>query len=85
MNVSTEDFVTAPRNSDFREHSRNLLEKAAGEAPELVSEQKSVKQTLDPELPSNTSKYREHSQESRNSRKLTEVEMARKTCKTDAQ
>ena len=72
MDVNTEDCVTAPRNSDFREHSRNSLENAAGEALELVSEQKSVKQALDSELCSNTSEYREHSQKSRNSGKLTE-------------
>ena len=79
--MNAEDCVTAPRNSDSREHSRNLLENAAGEALELVSEQKSVKQTLDSELPSNTSEYREHSQKSGNSRKLTDVETARKLVK----
>ena len=79
--VNTEDCVTAPRNSDSREHSRNSLENAAGEALELVSEQKSVKQALDSELPSNTSEYREHSQKSRNRRKPTEVETARKLVK----
>ena len=81
MDVNTEDCVTAPRNSDFREHSRNLLENAAGEALELVSEQKSVTQVLDSELPSNTSEYREHSQKLLNSRKLTDVETARKLVK----
>ena len=34
MDVNTEDSVMAPQNSDFREHSRNLLESAAGEAQE---------------------------------------------------
>ena len=81
MDVNREDCVTAPPTSDFREHSRNSLEKAAGETLELVSEQKSIKETLDSELASNTSKYREHSQESRNSRKPTDVEMARKLVK----
>ena len=55
MDVNTEESVTAPQNSEFREHSRKLLESAAGEAPELVSEQRSVKQVLDLELHSNTS------------------------------
>ena len=32
MNVNTEDCVMVPRNSDFREHSRNSLESVAGEA-----------------------------------------------------
>ena len=81
MDVSTEDCVTAPWNSDFREHSRNLLENAAGEALELVSEQKSVKQALDSELRSNASKYREHSQKLRNSGKPTDVEMPKKFVK----
>ena len=54
-----------PLNSDFREHSRNSLESAVGEAQELVSEQRSVKQPLDSELHSNASEYREHSQNSR--------------------
>ena len=59
MDMNTEECVMAPRNSDFQEHSRNSLENAAGEALELVSEQKSVKQALDSELPSNTSEYGE--------------------------
>ena len=63
-----------PLNSDFREHSRNLLESAVGEAQELVSEQRSVKQALDSELHSNASEYREHSQKSWNSERSTNVE-----------
>ena len=63
-----------PLNSDFREHSRNLLASALGEAQELESEQRSVKQALDSELHSNASEYREHSQKSRNSERLTNVE-----------
>ena len=81
MDVNTEDCVTTLRNIDFQEHSRNLLENAAGEELQLISEQKSIKQTLDSELPSNTSEYREHSQESRNSSKPTDVETARKFVK----
>ena len=34
MEVNTEGIVTEPQNSDFREHSRNSLESAAGEAQE---------------------------------------------------
>ena len=81
MDVNTEDCVMAPRNSDFREHSINSLENAAGEGLELVSEQKSVKQALDSELPSNTSEYREHSQKSRDNGKPTYVETTRKLVK----
>ena len=81
MDVNTEDCVTAPWNSDFREHSRNLLESAAGEELELVSEQRSLKQALDSELHSNASEYREHSQKSRENGKLTDVETPGKLVK----
>ena len=81
MDLNTEESVTAPQNSNFREHSRNLLDSTAGEAPELVSEQRSVKQALDLELHSNASKYREHSQKSLNSGKPTDVETPRKFMK----
>ena len=73
MDVNTEDGVMTPQNSNFQEHSRNLLESAAGEELELVSEQRSVKQALDSELHSNASEYREHSQKSRNDGKPTDV------------
>ena len=81
MNVHTEDCVTAPRNSDFREHSRNSLENAAGEELELVSEQRSLKQALNSKLHSNTSKYREDSQKSWDNGNLTHVEMPGKLAK----
>ena len=81
MDVNTEDSVTVPQNSNFQEHSRNLLESAAGEAQEQVSEQRSVKQALNSKLHSNASEYREHSQKSRNSGKPTDVEMPRKLVK----
>ena len=81
MNVNTEHCVMTPQNSNSREHSRNLLESAAGEALELVSEQKGITQTLDSELPSTTSEYREHSQESLNNTKVIDVETARKLVK----
>ena len=80
MDVNTKRSVMF-QNSDFREHSRNSLESAAGEAPELVSEQRSVKQALDSELHSNTSEYREHSKKSQNSGKPTDVEVPRKIVK----
>ena len=60
--MKTKRSLMTPQNSDFREHSRNSLERAVGEAQERVSEQRSVKQALDPELHSNASEYREHSQ-----------------------
>ena len=65
MNVNTEDCVTEPRNSEFQKHSRNSLENVAGEAQERIQNQRSLKQALDSELLSNTSEYREHSQNSR--------------------
>ena len=64
MNVNTEDCVTEPRNSEFQKHSRNSLENVAGEAQERVQDQISLKQALDSELLSNTSEFREHSQNS---------------------
>ena len=65
MNMNTEDCVTEPRNSEFQKHSRNSLENVAGEAQERVQDRRSLKQALDSELLSNTSEYREHSQNSR--------------------
>ena len=59
MNVDTKENM---QNSDSREHSRNSLESAAGEAQERGSEQRSVKKMMKPELHSKTSEYREHSQ-----------------------
>ena len=70
-----------PQNSKSREHSRNLLEGAAGEAQERVSEQRSVKQALNSKLHSNASEYREHSQKSRDSGKPTDVETPGKLVK----
>ena len=81
MNVNTEDCVTVPRYSNFREHSRNSLENAAGEELELVSEQRSLKQALDSKLHSNTSEYREHSQKSWDNGKPTDVETPGKLAK----
>ena len=81
MNLNIEDCVMTPRHSDFREHSRNPLENAAGEELELVSEQRSLKQALDSKLHSNTSEYRGHSQKSRDNGKTTDVETARKLAK----
>ena len=79
MDVDTNGSVTAPQNSDFREHSKNSLESAAGEAQKQVSGQRSVKKTMDPELHSNTSECREHSQKSRSSGKATDEETSRNT------
>ena len=59
------DSVKKTEVMEIMDDSRNSLEKAAGETLELVSEQKSVKEMLDSELASNTSKCREHSQNSR--------------------
>ena len=58
-------LVTEPRNSEFKKHSRNSQKNVAGEAQERVQDQRSIKQALDSELLSNTSEYREHSQNSR--------------------
>ena len=71
MNLDTKESM---QNSNSWEHSKNSQQNAAGEAQEQVSEQRSVKQALDPELHSNVSEYREHSQKSRSSGKSTDVE-----------
>ena len=76
--VDTNESVMTPPNSDFREHSKNLLESAVGEAQEQVSEQRSVKTMMDPELHSRTSEYREHSQKSWRSEKVIDKETLRK-------
>ena len=78
IDVDTKVSVTTPQNSDFREHSRNLLESAAGEASDQVSEQRSMEKMMDPELHSRTSECREHSQNSRNSEKTADEETSRK-------
>ena len=70
-----------PLNIDFREHSRNSLENAAGEELQLVGEQRSQKQTLDLELHSKVSECREHSQKSRDNGKPTAAETAKKLVK----
>ena len=72
MNVNTEDCVTVPRNSDFREHSRNSWESVAGEAQVRLRDQRSLEKALDSELHSNTSEYREHSQKSQDNGKPTD-------------
>ena len=76
MNVNTEDCVTVPRNSDFREHSRNSLESVAGEAQVRLRDQRSLEKALDSELHSNTSEYREHSQKSQDNGKPTDKDSA---------
>ena len=81
MNVNTEDCVTEPRNSEFREHSGNSLESVAGEALERESEQRIVRQGLNSKLHSNASECGEHSQKSRDSGKPTDVEMPGKLAK----
>ena len=78
IDVDTNGSVTTSQNSNFREHSKNLLESAAGEAPEQASEQRSVKKMMDLEMLNRTSEYREHSQKSRSSEKTTDEETSRK-------
>ena len=70
-----------PQNSEFREHSRNLLESVAGETQERESKQRSVRQALNSKLHSNASECREHSQKSRDSGKPTDVETPGKLVK----
>ena len=78
IDVDTNRGVMISQNSDFREHSKHSLESAAGEAQEQASEQRSVKKTMDLELHNRTSEYREHSQKSLSSEKLTDEKTSRK-------
>ena len=74
--MNTEDCVTVPRNSDFREHSRNSLESVAGEAQVRLREQRSLEKALDSELHSNISEYREHSHKLQDNGKPTDKDSA---------
>ena len=78
IDVDTNGGVMTSQNSDSREHSKNSLESAAGEASDQASEQRSIEMTMDLELHNRTSEYREHSQKSRNSEKTAAEETSRK-------
>ena len=65
-------------NSDFQEHSKNLLESAAGEAQDQASEQRSVKKMMGLEPHNRISECREYSQKLRSSEKATDEETSRK-------
>ena len=78
IDVDTNGSVMISQNSDIREHSKNLLENAAGEAQVQAGEQRSAKETMDLELHNRTSEYRKHSQKSRSSEKVTYEETSRK-------
>ena len=81
MNVNIKDCVMGPRNSDFREHSRNSLQGVAGEAQVRLRDKRSLEKALDSELHSNISEYRKYSQKSRDSGKPTDVETPRELAK----
>ena len=81
MNVNIKDCVTVPRNSDFREHSRNSLQGVAGEAQVRLRDERSLEKALDSELHCNISEYRKHSQKLRDSGKPTDLEMPRELAK----
>ena len=81
INMNTEDYVTVPRNSDFREHSRNSLESVAGEAQVRLRDERSLEKALDSEVHWNMSEYRKHSQKSRDSAKPTDVGTPRELAK----
>ena len=79
IDVETKRNMTVSQNSDFQEHSKNLLESVAGEAPQQASEQRSMEKAMDPEVHKRTSEYREHSRNLRSSEKVTDEETSRKT------
>ena len=62
IDVNTKRSVMAPQNSDSEEHSRNLLESVADGALHRINQHGNVEKKIDPELHSNASEYREHSQ-----------------------
>ena len=69
MNVDTKENT---QNSDSREHSKNLLESVAGEAPDRMNQQENVEKKIGPKLLKGTSEYTEHSQESQSSEHVEE-------------
>ena len=76
MDMTRNECAIATQNSDFREHSKNLLGSEAGEALGQNIHQGIVKVTSNSELQNKTSKYREHSQKSWNSRETTAAEQS---------
>ena len=71
-----------PQNSEFRKHLRNSLESVVGEAQDRENKQRSVRQAVNSKLHSNASECREHSQNSRDSGKPTDVETPVKLVKS---
>ena len=80
MDVDTKESAPIQQNSDSWEHSRNLLESAAGGASDQVNQQRSLGKTMDPELHSGTSEYRELPQKSWSSKKSGRWGNVKKTC-----
>ena len=76
--IDMDTSLMASQNSDSQEHSKNSLERAAGEASDQASEQRSIEKTVDLELHNGTSKYREHSQKMWNSEKTAAEETSGK-------
>ena len=86
IDVNRQDCVMTPLNIDFREHSRNSLENAAGEELQLVGEQRSRKRGIGLRIAQQqVSKYREHSQKLWDNGKPTDCGNGKKTCEMDAQ
>ena len=79
IDVDTNGSVTTSQNNNFRQHSKNSQESAAGKALEQASQQRSVEKTINLEWHDKTSEYREHSQKWRSSEKATDEETSRKT------
>ena len=77
MNVDTKESA---QNSDSQEHSRNSLQSVAGGASDRVNQQRRVGKTIDPELHSGTSKYREFSQKLQSSEKRQMRKHQEKLC-----
>ena len=70
MNVDTKESA---KNSDSREHSRNLLESVAGGALHRMNQDRNMERTIGAKVLKETSEYRELSQELRSSEHLEQT------------
>ena len=83
MDMDTKESVTS-QNSDFREHSKNSQESAAGIPLKQARQQRSVNKTINLERHDKTSEYREHSQKLRSSDEETSTKTVHQTFDRDA-
>ena len=73
MEIMNMDTKESAKNSNFQEHSRNLLESVAGGALHQINQHGNVEMTIGTKLLKETSEYRELSQQSRGCEHLEET------------